>query len=88
MKTTDRFVISVSNEEQAALAAALAARVGNKRPVVGVALGAPYLLDGVAGIAAHICAYGSRPDSVRASARVVAGLDEAGGLAPVQLTVK
>lgn len=84
----DRFVIAVVNEHQAALARTVANVVGAKVPVVGVALGAPYLLDGAPGIAAHVCAYSSRPDSLRAASRVVAGLDLAGGIAPVQLSAK
>lgn len=84
----DRFVISVANEQQAMLARTIADIVGAKVPVVGVALGAPYLLDDAPRIAAHVCAYSSRPDSLRAASRVVAGLEEAGGVAPVQLSAK
>jgi beta-N-acetylhexosaminidase len=83
---TDRFVISVSNEDQAALANALSAAFGAKRPVIGVALGAPYLLDSTPGVAAHVCAYGSRPDSIHASVRVVIGVEDATGHAPVKLS--
>lgn len=82
----DRFIVTVANAEQAALARAVADQVGAKVPVVGVALGAPYLLDDAARVAAHVCSYSSRPDSLRAVSRVVAGLDQAGGVAPVQLS--
>ena len=84
----DRFVITVANAEQAALARAVADAVGTKVPVVGVALGAPYLLDDAPRIAAHVCSYSSRPDSLRAVSRVLAGLEQAGGVAPVQLSVR
>lgn len=84
----DRFVITVANEQQAALARTIADVVGTKVAVVGVALGAPYLLDDAPRIAAHVCAYSSRPDSLRAVSRVVAGLEQAGGVAPVQLSAK
>ena len=84
----DRFVITVANAEQALLARAVADLLGMRVPVVGVALGAPYLLDGAERIAAHVCSYSSRPDSLRAISRVVAGLDQAGGIAPVQLSAR
>lgn len=81
----DGFVMSVTNESQAELAGALARALGGRRPVAGVALGAPYLLERVAALDAHVCAYGWRPDSLRAAARVVVGLDEAPGETPVRL---
>ena len=84
----DRFVITVANAEQALLARAVADLLGMRVPVVGVALGAPYLLDDAERVAAHVCAYSSRPDSLRAVSRVVAGLDQAGGIAPVQLSAR
>lgn len=81
----DRFVIAVSNAEQAQLADGMARALGPKKPVIGIDLGAPYLLDGDA-VAAHVCAYGSRPDSIDAAVRVVAGLEGAVGHAPVRLS--
>lgn len=81
----DTIVVSVSNGEQAALAAEIAGKLGAKKQVVGVALGSPYLLDGVERLAAHVCAYGWRPDSVRAAVRVLTGLDAAVGVSPVRL---
>jgi beta-N-acetylhexosaminidase len=82
----DRFIVTASNVEQAALAKAVAGAVGATVPVVGVALGAPYLLDDASRMAAHLCSYSWRPDAVRAVSRVIAGLDEAGGVAPVVLS--
>lgn len=84
----DRFVVSAVNEDQARLARAVAEAVGTRVPVVGVALGSPYLLEDASRLAAHVCAYSSRTDSLRAAARVVAGIEEAGGVAPVQLTLR
>ncbi len=81
----DTIIVSVSNTEQAQLAKDLAARIGKTKRIIGVALGSPYLLDGVERLAAHVCAYGWRPDSVRAAVRVLAGLDEAVGVSPVRL---
>lgn len=84
----DRFVITVANAEQALLARSVADLLGMRVPVIGVALGAPYLLDDAERIAAHVCSYSSRPDSLRAVSRVVAGLEQAGGIAPVQLSAR
>ena len=81
----DRFIIAVSNAEQAQLADGMARALGKTKPVIGIDLGAPYLLDGDA-VAAHVCAYGSRPDSIDAAVRVVAGLEGAVGHAPVRLS--
>lgn len=83
----DRFVVSAVNEDQARLARAVADAVRGRVPVIGVALGAPYLLDDASRLAAHLCTYSSRTDSLRAAARVIAGMEEAGGIAPVQLSM-
>ncbi len=82
-----RFVVSVSNEEQAALAATLVTRLP-PGSVIGVTLASPYLLDDVEGLGAHLCAFGWRPESVRAVVRVLAGLDAPVGRSPVALSIR
>ena len=83
---TDVVIAGIINVEQAALVQQIS--LGTTTPVIAIALGSPYTLQGCPAVSASLAAYDLHDASVSAAVEVIIGAREAQGKLPIQLPIE
>ena len=86
VENADVVIAGIMNDEQAALVQQIS--LGTTTPVIVIALGSPYTLQGCPAVSTSLAAYDIHAASVSAAVKVIVGAQAARGKLPVQLSIQ
>ena len=85
VENADVVIAGIMNDEQAALVQQIS--LGTTTPVIVIALGSPYTLQGCPAVSTSLATYDIHAASVSAAVEVIVGTREAQGKLPIQLSI-